>query len=315
MPLMSVRDYSEPEQLAAAYVGAKVEITPTGRVPLATHVVRMELNRLWMHRVDESAPRIKWATQSQERSFIRLLARTGADFVIDGTVLRPGEIVHLGHGHAYYDRTNGPVHWVGLSVPTDDLSEAATVITGSPFMTPREPVHIAAPRKAMSRLRRLYANAFALADETPQTELSIEGARSLEQSIIEAMIDCFREPDAKEPTWARQCHATVLRRFRRLLESSPNRALYMPEICAAIGVPERTLRLCCQEHLGMSPKHYLLLRRLHLSRRALRAAEPDETTVTDVATNFGFWHFGRFAGSYRMAFGEPPSATLARPPD
>jgi AraC-like DNA-binding protein len=60
----------------------------------------------------------------------------------------------------------------------------------------------------------------------------------------------------------------------------------------------------------MGPKQYLLLRRMTLAHRALQAANPVETTVTEVATRFGFWHFGRFAGEYRALFGEAPSVTL-----
>jgi transcriptional regulator GlxA family with amidase domain len=81
----------------------------------------------------------------------------------------------------------------------------------------------------------------------------------------------------------------------------------------AIGVSGRTLRMCCQEHLGMSPKRYLLLRRMHLARRALRDGAPDVTRVTEIATRHGFWQFGRFAGEYKLLFGEAPSATLHRP--
>ncbi len=34
------------------------------------------------------------------------------------------------------------------------------------------------------------------------------------------------------------------------------------------------------------------------------------TTVTEMATRFGVWEFGRFARDYRLLFGEYPSETL-----
>ena len=101
-----------------------------------------------------------------------------------------------------------------------------------------------------------------------------------------------------------------MRRFRRVVEENSEHPLYIPEICKAIRVSDWTLRMVCQEHLGMGPKRYLLLRRMHLARRALRQAASDATSVTDIATRYGFWHLGRFAVEYQSLFGESPSATL-----
>ena len=154
-----------------------------------------------------------------------------------------------------------------------------------------------------------------LARTAPDILAGAEVGRAIEQALIRVMILCLSEGQAIEAGSAHWRHAAALRRLEAFLEVNCDRTLYSAELCAAAAVSDRTLRMLCQEHLGMSPTRYLWLRRMHLTRRALRMADPATATVTEIATNYGFWELGRFSVAYRSLFGESPSAALRRPPE
>jgi AraC-like DNA-binding protein len=126
------------------------------------------------------------------------------------------------------------------------------------------------------------------------------------------MIACMTDAATHQHYVANRYHRTVLARFEQLLAEKANTPLHLAEICAAIGTPERTLRACCQNHLGMGPIRYLWLRRMHLARQALLKADAATATVTSIATGQGFWELRKFSVAYRSLFGESPVVTLRR---
>jgi AraC-like DNA-binding protein len=74
----------------------------------------------------------------------------------------------------------------------------------------------------------------------------------------------------------------------------------------------RSLSRGFQQRHGMGPMTFLRRRRLKAAYLELLGAEPGSTTVTQVAISYNFSHFGKFAIEYKAAFGESPSATLAK---
>ena len=165
----------------------------------------------------------------------------------------------------------------------------------------------------MARLRRLHAQACRLAETRPKILACPEVARAIEQGLIQALVICLVARTRGDRA-ANRYRALIMVRFEEVLADHPHRSLHMPELCALIGVSERTLRSCCTEFLGVSASRYVLLRRLKAARLALRDADPAKASVAEIARKCGFTDPGRFAVAYRTVFGEAPSTTLQHAP-
>ncbi len=159
-------------------------------------------------------------------------------------------------------------------------------------------------------LGQLILSAAHLAHVTPDILAHREVAKAIEQQLIQTMVACLITNATLQPAPLLSGSGSVMRRFENAVSERQFEPIYLPEICAEIGVSDRTLRLHCQEHLGMSPRRYLWLRRMHLARRTLALADPAIGSVTAIAMDHGFGELGRFAVEYRKLFGEPPRATL-----
>jgi len=109
---------------------------------------------------------------------------------------------------------------------------------------------------------------------------------------------------------ARSRARQIVTRLDAFLCEHLDESLHMAQLCGATGVSERSLRNACHAVCGTSPKRYLTRRRLEAVRVALAEARPGHDTVTRIATDFGFFELGRFAGMYTSVFGERPSDTL-----
>jgi transcriptional regulator GlxA family with amidase domain len=88
--------------------------------------------------------------------------------------------------------------------------------------------------------------------------------------------------------------------------------LRVSSLCQLVGLSERGLRNAFYDVHGQSPKRWMLAMRLQQVRRALSESPPAAATVTGIATAHGFSELGRFAATYRNAFGEAPSDTLRK---
>jgi len=167
-------------------------------------------------------------------------------------------------------------------------------------------------RSAAALLLRLHAKACRLAETRHELIENPEVARAIEQELVHALVNCLTADDAYGNLETGRRRADLMVRLEDVLTAHMGRQLNMRMLCAAIDVPERTLRMCCTEFLGMSPTRYLLVRRMNMARAALRRADPATASVAEIARSNQFLELGRFAAAYRTVFGETPSTTLRR---
>lgn len=111
---------------------------------------------------------------------------------------------------------------------------------------------------------------------------------------------------------AKLVSSRTIREATRLIDGQPHRHHSVTSLARELGVSVRALEKGFKRHLATTPNAYLRDVRLERAHADLSAGEPDTVTVAQVAQRHGFFHFGRFAATYRDRFGEAPSHTLRR---
>jgi AraC-like DNA-binding protein len=238
-----------------------------------------------------------------------LMKHGSAPIIRNTTTVTPRDLTVLAPGKTTSWNSVAHSAWAALSLPVDDFARSYQALTGQEAHVAQSACFLRPDPVAMARLHTLHDAAIAAARTRPEVVGAPEAVRSLEQTLIEVLIAAHHSSRVA-PSDSGRNHPRIMELFLGLLEANPDRAMYMAEVCTEIDVPGRTLRLVCAKYFGTSPQNYLYRRRLHLARRALLQADGATATVTEIATQFGFWELGRLAVGYRAQFGESPMVTL-----
>lgn len=185
-------------------------------------------------------------------------------------------------------------------------------------VAPREGDGKACPVAGVHRVRaeelaRVRALAFRLLEAVERAGpegLGPEETQRLERRLVEGLAGLVagRDPGHRNGT-PRRAHASILERIETFLDERSFAPVYVADLCAATGLPERTLRWVLAEQVGESPMRFLRSRRLCQLRRALQAEGAAGESLARVAERHGFRHMGTLAADYWNLFGELPSET------
>jgi AraC-like DNA-binding protein len=296
-----------------SFAGASIDICFTGPGQFTARQTQAQLPHIWLVDVGEVLPRIARLSLPAERTVALFATDADPTQFCDGVKLGPWDVMLL-HGcdETVHHRMPGPGRWGLIAVEQTAFITHCQALSGSDAGLPRRRLILRPTWSAAARLRQLHARICDLAATTPSILSHSEAARALENEVLHALVNCLAGGGDHVPSPRR--HVEIIDAFERVLTPRLGEPLTVAGMSAEIGVPERTLRACCMDILGMSPSRYLRLRRLNMVRAALKCASPAPGTITELAKRYGFSELGRFATSYRRTFGEPPSATLRRSP-
>jgi AraC-like DNA-binding protein len=311
VPSSRVLAFDDPLHYQAAIRAGEWQVYPTKRGQFHGELTQITMNQLWMQSFHHELPQIQTGTVTPNRRVVGFLTEARQAAIHHrGEELSPHDIII--NTETMHIRTEGDCRYGGMSLPHDGFDTACETLIGNQFAPSSFKSVVRPGSDLMTRLLNLHKMIETIAKTTPELFDLPEVVRALEQQSIHLMVKCLTEGAVSAMSNGSQRHEVIITRFEEFLEANPNTPLYLPEICAAVGVAERTLRAACEERLGMGPIRYLTLRRMHLVRRALLQVDRSAATVTKIVTDYGFWELGRFAAAYRALFGEPPSATLQR---
>lgn len=164
-------------------------------------------------------------------------------------------------------------------------------------------------RQLLGDLEGRIVQGFA-ADWSPACQTVIDD--NLYSAALAVLLDGQHRPDAGAMTL--RARRQLALRAQAVLRDEAHSPITVAGLCAHLGTSERVLELSFQTHFGVSARQFLIAQRLQRAHRALVAVD-SPTTVTRVATDFGFWHLSRFSHYYRQMFGVLPSSTLRRQTD
>ena len=164
------------------------------------------------------------------------------------------------------------------------------------------------PADELARRARTLSSLLEALTTQSDNLLTDRALSRVDSQIFDVILDMIPSAEVIEPLHNR---ASIARAVFTVLNERIDDPPSITELCLAVGAKERTLHLSCVEAFGRPPAKLLAELRLNAARRALLHPRK-ETSVTAVATLYGFTHFGRFADIYRRQFGELPSATFSK---
>ncbi len=304
-----VADVDELAQLFARWQGRFAQLSP-GPFEANIRVVQGRLCRGlragFRHLVrGQGRPGPGWVT-------ITPVLPTNDSTTWHGRRLPAGHVVFNGPDVGVDHCTGRRSETISLSLPGETFRQAAAVLLQAepPAFAPAS-LPVLPPPAAFARLQLALRRWVDTGSADGAFAGSGEGGL-LEQECLRAAAAAVLGGQTAPGAAAVPNRARLAARAEELMRACLRRPLGAVDLCAALGVSDRTLRLAFRERYRLGPMAYYKALRLNAVREALKTTPPAAASVAGVARGWGFHHLGNFSADYRRLFHERPSDTLHR---
>lgn len=190
------------------------------------------------------------------------------------------------------------------------LFEDNSIHKVSHFLKPYEMVK-KLPKKYLDELRVLLFEFEQALKDTEHSEYRLSFIKTVQKQIIVTLFNVLI--DSKfNPQYINQKHFKLLKQVSEYIDVHIDDKICMGELCIITQVSDRTIQKIFKSFIGLTPKSYILGKKLYKVHRQLWNEKNSNVTITEIIADTGFWHMGQFAADYAKLFGELPSETIKR---
>lgn len=151
-----------------------------------------------------------------------------------------------------------------------------------------------------------YINNLFLYPESYSSQALMDLEDVLYSYIVNLISECIEKD--KHYTNRFNKRLAIVNRAMAFVDASSAVHLTIPSILQHAFCSMRTLEYAFQSVLGMSPKRYLVLRRMNLIKKEL-LLNPEQK-IKDIASKYGIVNLGRFSHDFYQLFGQHPKSLM-----
>lgn len=197
---------------------------------------------------------------------------------------------------------------IAATVSRDAVIRATQLLSGSDTVTMPEFQPVVDPRTsgliALRHTLNVLRHKLLLVDER---ELTVP---LLEELLVYQFVSAWPTIGGQVPSGSPETSVRPVRLAVDFIEGHLDRKIRIADIAIAAGLSVRALQIAFKRHMGCSPVHYLISRRLDRVHTVL--ATQNVAAIAPLALSKGFSHMSDFSRRYRDRFGHSPSHDLSR---